>query len=63
MKDPIEFFFRLIVGKGRIAYRKDIIRHLKELRDYHDKFGRDTSGFDEEIDRQETKLAQLEGRE
>jgi hypothetical protein len=62
MKDPIEIFFRLIVGKGRIAYRKDIIRHLVELRAYHDKFGRDTSGFDEEIDRQQTKLEKLEGR-
>ncbi len=62
MRDPIEFFFRLIVGKGRIAYRKDVIRHLIELRSYHDKFGRDTSGFDEEIDRQQTKLDQLEGR-
>ncbi len=62
MKDFIEIFFRLIVGKGRVAYRKDVIRHLVELRAYHDKFGRDTSGFDEEIDRQQTKLDQLEGR-
>ena len=37
--DIIEKFFRLIVGKSRIAYRKDVIRHLEELKGYYDKRG------------------------
>ena len=60
MKDFIEIFFRLIVGKSRVAYRKDVIRRLEGLKCYYENRGKDVSGFDEEIARQYTKLAQLE---
>jgi len=60
--DIIEKFFRLIVGKSRIAYRKDVIRHLEELKVYYDKRGfyEVVDNIDKEIRNQYTKLSKLE---
>ena len=60
--DIIEKFFRFIVGKSRIAYRKDVIRHLEELKGYYDKRGfyEVADNIDKEIRNQYTKLAKLD---
>ena len=60
--DIIEKFFRLIVGKSRLAYRKDVIRHLEELKGYYDKRGffEVSDNIDKEIRKQYTKLSKLE---
>ena len=60
--DIIEAFFRLIVGKGRVAYRKDVIRHLEELQDYYNRIGKTNvaDNMEKEIRNQYTLLAKVE---
>lgn len=61
----LEIGFRLVVGKSRISYRKDVIYRLEGLKTYYEDRGllRHPEVFDEEIANQYDKLAELEEKE
>ena len=63
--DIVEAFFRLIVGKGKVAYRKDVIRHLEELQAYYNRIGKPhvADNMEKEIQNQYTLLARLEEKQ
>lgn len=65
MKDFLELGFRLVVGKSRISYRKDVIRRLEGLKTYYEDRGllQNPESFDEKIAKQYDKLAELEEKE
>ncbi len=65
MKDFLEIGFRIVVGKSRISYRKDVIRRLEGLKTYYEDRGllQNPEAFDEEIANQYDKLAKLEEKE
>jgi len=60
--DIMNALFTVVVGKSKIAWQKDKIRHLEELQAYYDKRGmyEVADNFEKIIKEEHTSLAKIE---
>lgn len=60
--DIVNTIFKIVVGKSKIAWQKDKIRHLEELQAYYDKRGMDevADNFEKIISEEYISLAKIE---
>lgn len=60
--DIVNTIFKVVVGKSKVAWQKDKIRHLEELQAYYDKRGMDevADNFEKIISEEYISLAKIE---